>query len=76
MKTILHSFVVNASPDKVYKALTTADGLSNWWSREVKYDGKEGSVIQFTFLRGFNPAMRVEKLENERLVKMGMYRWA
>ena len=32
MKTIIHVVHMRASPPQVYDALTTAEGLSQWWT--------------------------------------------
>lgn len=38
MADIRHRVGVGASPDAVYQALSTPDGLSGWWTRDVKGD--------------------------------------
>src|SRR5215207_3539785 len=49
MVDILHRIGVTSSPDDVYSALTTIDGLSAWWTEDTKGDGNVGGVIQFRF---------------------------
>jgi uncharacterized protein YndB with AHSA1/START domain len=49
MVDILHRIGVTSSPDDVYSALTTIDGLSGWWTEDTKGDGNVGGVIQFRF---------------------------
>ena len=49
MVDILHRIGVTSSPDDVYAALTTIDGLSGWWTEDTKGDGNVGGVIQFRF---------------------------
>lgn len=39
MVDILHKVGVESStPDQVYEALTTLEGLSGWWADDVKVD--------------------------------------
>jgi len=56
-----------ASPDEVYTALTTTQGLSAWWTSDTKGESNVGEVLQFRFgVGGFdmkdvelNPGTRV-----------------
>jgi uncharacterized protein YndB with AHSA1/START domain len=69
MVDILHRVGINASPDDVYRALTTRDRLADWWTTETQgHAAQIGSVIHFRFgERGFfdmtvlelDPAKRV-----------------
>ncbi len=50
---ILHKVGVKGStPEKVYDALTTIDGLSGWWTRDTTGDAGLGGVVAFRFERG------------------------
>jgi len=44
--------VVAPSPDGVYDALTTIDGLAGWWTTETTGDPGLGGKISFAFLPG------------------------
>jgi len=47
---ILHRVGIKSSSlDAVYKALTTREGLSGWWTKDTHGDGKVGGVLQFRF---------------------------
>ncbi len=63
MKTIHHVFDVAASPEAVYDALTTQKGLSGWWTTRVETSGELGSIVDFTFVEGFNPDMQISDLQ-------------
>jgi uncharacterized protein YndB with AHSA1/START domain len=53
MVDILHRIgVTSSSPDDVYTALTTVDGLAGWWTEDTNGDGDVGGVLQFRFLPG------------------------
>ena len=50
MVDILHRVgVAGATPEAVYRALTTVDGLAAWWTEDTKGDGDVGEVLQFRF---------------------------
>lgn len=55
MPNILHKVAMKSfSPNNAYKALTTIEGLSGWWTDETKGDSKVGGTIKFRFgERGF-----------------------
>lgn len=81
MKTILHLSDVAASPEKVFAALTSTDGLAAWWTTKVTGDAGADGVIDFTFGEdSFNPDMRVVELEPPSLVAWkcvdGVEQWA
>jgi uncharacterized protein YndB with AHSA1/START domain len=69
MKTILHVFDVNAPREKVFKAVTTQEGLANWWTTDVSVDPGVGGLIDFKFGGDFNPDMKVTRLEQDRAVQ-------
>jgi len=49
MVDIIHRIGIRSSSKKVYKALSTIEGLGNWWTQEVKGDEQIGGKIEFTF---------------------------
>ena len=49
MMDILHRVGIKSSPDEVYKALTTLEGLAGWWTTNTHGEGKVGGVLQFRF---------------------------
>jgi uncharacterized protein YndB with AHSA1/START domain len=53
MPDILHKVGVKlSSANAAYKALTTLDGLSGWWTTNTTGDGKIGGVLAFRFGSG------------------------
>ncbi|NWJ42586.1 MAG: SRPBCC domain-containing protein [Geothrix sp.] len=49
MPDILHRVGIDASPAKVFSALTTIDGLRHWWVGETKWNTGLGELIDFGF---------------------------
>ena len=69
---ILHRVGIRSTPDKVYKALTTREGLAAWWTEDTQGEGKVGGALQFRFsadgvdIGGFG--MKVLELDPARQV--------
>ena len=69
MADILHRIgVEHSSPQRVYDALTTLDGLSGWWAEKTTGDTEPGGVIEFRFGPG-GIDMKVVELDPGRLVR-------
>lgn len=49
MTEINHEIKIKAAPEKVFSALTTADGLKGWYSAQVEGDGTPGHTWRFRF---------------------------
>lgn len=49
MVNIIHRIGIKSPVDKVYNAIATIEGLSNWWTEEVEGDNEVGGKIKFTF---------------------------
>jgi uncharacterized protein YndB with AHSA1/START domain len=53
MVDILHRVGVQTpTPQKVYDALTTVQGLAGWWTDDTKGNGDLGGVLEFRFPAG------------------------
>ncbi len=68
MVDILHRVGATASPDDVFAALTTIDGLAAWWTEETKGDGDAGGTIAFRFGEAGGFDMLVLETQPGRLV--------
>ncbi len=50
MVDIRHRVVVSAPLERVYEAVATPEGISDWWTRDgVRGESSEGSRLQFFF---------------------------
>jgi uncharacterized protein YndB with AHSA1/START domain len=66
---ILHKLNVRCTPERIYRALVERDELAGWWTRDVRTDGKVGSVAEFGFGPGAPTKMRIAALDpSERVV--------
>lgn len=54
-------------PDKVWAALTTAEGLSAWFGEKATIDLRPGGAAQMTFGSGLTVEMRIERVEEPRV---------
>ena len=52
MPDILHRVGIKSSMDDTYKALTTLEGLSGWWTNDTQGESKAGGVLRFRFGAG------------------------
>ena len=62
MASIKNLFHINAPKEKVYAAIATLEGLSNWWTLETTGESKVDGVIHFRF-GGGGPDMKVTELK-------------
>jgi uncharacterized protein YndB with AHSA1/START domain len=61
---ILHAVEIEASPDKVYEAVSTKEGLASFWTSDCDADPEVGSVARFRFPQApVDQRMRVDALE-------------
>ena len=68
MVDILHrAGIRSSSVDAAYKALTTREGLSGWWTTDTQGDGSVGGVLQFRFGAG-GIDMKVLELDPDKRV--------
>ncbi len=66
---IHHRVELAAAPAEVYRALTTAEGLSSWWTDRVETGEAVGELAEFSFGGGGHVVpMRIEALEPDRRV--------
>ncbi len=49
MLDILHRVGIKSSPDKVYRALATREGLAGWWTDDTQADSQVGGALSFRF---------------------------
>jgi uncharacterized protein YndB with AHSA1/START domain len=75
MTDIIHRIGIKAPADKVYKAISTIDGLSNWWTNEVKGEEKVGGKIEFLFRTNSGEIMGKMVMEVKSLMPSSEVRW-
>src|SRR5277367_3889146 len=68
---IMHMIKIHASSERVYQAITTADGIRRWWTRDAAIEAKVGAAGEF----GFNGKWFVAKVTIEELNPATRVRW-
>ncbi len=61
--SIKHLFHIEASKQKVFDAISTIEGLSNWWTVQTEGNSRLNETIQFDFGETKGPTMKVIRLE-------------
>jgi len=69
MPNIRHTVWICAAKEVVYRAISTQEGLSSWWTPFTISKAENGTVSRFTFGDGYFKAMEIKKLEPFRTVK-------
>ena len=67
MADILHRIGATVTPDKVYDALTTLDGLAAWWTTDTTGDPAVGGKLAFRFPQGGFDMEVLEQTPGERV---------
>jgi uncharacterized protein YndB with AHSA1/START domain len=69
MADIQHRIGITAPAERVYEALATKEGLTEWWTTDVRGEDAEGGELQFFFGRPEPGAvMKVTQLVPDRQV--------
>lgn len=67
---IMHAVEIQADPATVYRAITTKEGESSFWTRRSEIQPEVGSVATFGFPEApVDLKMRVETLKDDQLVE-------
>jgi uncharacterized protein YndB with AHSA1/START domain len=71
MQDIMHLIKIHATSERVYEAITTAEGIRQWWTRDATIELKVGAAGEF----GFNGKRFVAKVTVEELNPVTRVRW-
>lgn len=66
--SLVHQVNVKASPEALYKAVSTQEGLAAFWTSDTRAESKVGSVATFGF-GGPTQRMRIDELASGKRVK-------
>lgn len=70
MPEIMHSLKIHAPVDRAYQAITAADGIRNWWTRDAALEPKLGGIGEFGFFgRRFVAQVKIVELKQPAHVK-------
>jgi uncharacterized protein YndB with AHSA1/START domain len=65
---LVHQVNIKATPDAIYRALSTSEGLAAFWTSESQAEARVGSVATFGF-GGPTQRMRVDELSPGKRVR-------
>src|SRR6185369_2149863 len=68
---LLHGITIAAPPEKIYRALTTEDGIRGWWTTDVSMHERVNGRAMF----GFENHAVVFKMQIEELQLSSLVRW-
>jgi uncharacterized protein YndB with AHSA1/START domain len=67
--SIKHYLIIKTSPQKVYSALTTKEGISNWWTKEAEIGNRIGDINIFKFGNRYYNEMKITDLKENHFVE-------
>jgi uncharacterized protein YndB with AHSA1/START domain len=69
MPNIHHQLIIESTPEKVYDAVTTEEGLSAWWTPNTKAKAELNCILRFPFGDDYFKEMKLVELKPLELVK-------
>lgn len=66
---IRHELIIGVTPEQVYNALTTQEGLQAWWTPEAQAKPEVESVARFPFGSKYFKEMEIMELKPNEVVK-------
>jgi uncharacterized protein YndB with AHSA1/START domain len=69
MPNIRHNLLIGASAEKIYKAISSEEGLSAWWTPNTTAKEEVNSIASFPFGNGYNKEMKITDLKPSELIK-------
>ena len=75
MFDIIHRIGIKSPTTQVYKALTTLEGLAQWWTEEVQGEDQIGGKIEFSFRSKTGDLLGKMVMEVQELGENKNVRW-
>ena len=69
MPHIRHELLIAASAEKIYRAITSQEGLSGWWTPGIRTTAVQNSIARFSFGPDYFKEMKITKLEAPQQVQ-------
>ena len=66
MEAIRHYLVIKSTPEKVFQAVTTEEGLKSWWAKDTVAKPEVGFVNVFTFGKYRNELKVTKLISNQK----------
>lgn len=62
MANIRHNFAIKAPIQKIYEAITTEQGLKDWWTNDTIAKPEKGHINEFRFGPDYSKKMKISEL--------------
>lgn len=69
MTNIKHYLIIKSTPEKIYNALTTKEGIARWWTVETEIGFKVGDKNEFNFGKTYHNIMKIVDLRTNKRVE-------
>lgn len=70
MVNMPHQITINETPEKVFEAIATTEGIKSWWSTDAKAEPQLGSITEVAFYnRQAVFQLQVDQLEPGKLLE-------
>jgi len=69
MPNIRHELIIGATAQSVYKAITSQEGLSGWWTPDTDVKPELDSILRFSFGPEYFKTMKITELKPMEFVK-------
>jgi len=69
MSEIKHYLIIKSTPEKIYNALTTKEGIACWWTVETEIGNKIGDKNEFDFGKTYHNIMKIVDLKINKRVE-------
>ncbi len=70
MPDIFHDFPIAAPPERVFRAISTPEGIDEWWTLTSTGQPNEGNVYELGFGPGYDWRARVSRCEPARAFEL------
>ena len=72
MPDIYHQFPIDATPDTVFQAISTPEGINQWWTLNCMGHARSGDLCHLDFGPGYQWKARISKFERNRAIEWTM----
>ncbi|WP_313805735.1 SRPBCC domain-containing protein [Flavobacterium sp.] len=69
MFTIYHDFIINTSKEKVFEAVSTPEGLNNWWTLNSKGNPALGETFNLYFGEEYDWYTEITKFSKDKEIE-------
>ena len=64
IKEIYYCLSIKTGSDKIFRAISTRNGIAGWWTKNLDHTGTVGSISTFRFSSGAFNKMKIIKAES------------